>query len=251
MVLVTFQCNMVLILKPWVSNLRVSNPRSRYSRFLLLPNGQALRPAPGLGWHGRPVLAPLSATRPAISLSQLWTCQSCTLWQVTVAVHVPAQWQHGFPPRSVQARRRRRPGGQSAREGSTVWSCTPFAHGSNAVCMWTARWRRLPSWREDLSGSTPVGSALKTHGTGLCVMRWPALHRSPDRHGTCPKVQAVIVDVALQSKADKPVSSGFVAGLQAQCRVCHSSSFILEAMSEVLRTSSTSFNSVHHAHEGP
>jgi hypothetical protein len=31
---------------------------------------------------------PTVATRPAISLNQLWTCQSCTLWQV--AVHVPA-----------------------------------------------------------------------------------------------------------------------------------------------------------------
>jgi hypothetical protein len=58
----------------------------------------------------------------------------------------------------------------------------------------------------------------------------------------------VIVDVTPQSKANKPVSSGFVAGFAIPANSVVSS---LKQCLNFFGTSITSSNSVHHGREGP
>ena len=81
-------------------------------------------------------------------------------------------------------------GDPSARGGPTVWSRAPFGTSNQRCLACEGHGDAHCRPGEDSSGSTPVGSALSTHGNQPIVTRADPHHAySPDRHGTCPKVQ--------------------------------------------------------------
>ena len=84
-------------------------------------------------------------------------------------------------------------GDPSARGGPTVWSRAPFGTSNQRCLACEGHGDAHCRPGEDSSGSTPVGSALSTHGNRPIVSRAdPHYAYRPDRHGTCPKVQVLM-----------------------------------------------------------
>ena len=82
-----------------------------------------------------------------------------------------------WTPHYAQARRRRRPGGPSARGGPTVWSRAPFGTSNQRCLACEGHGDAHCRPGEDSSGSIPVGSALNTSG--------PAHVSCADLHYAC------------------------------------------------------------------
>ncbi len=153
-------------------------PRSRYSRTgHVTPSPEQsraqARTRTRIKWPTRP--GATAATRPATSLSQLWTASAAPY----------GRWPCSCPRRDdmdspYTTRKPDAAAGRAARQrvevplfGPAATPARRLAHRTNAV--WHVNGTATPTAAailgEDSSGSTPVGSALNTYGSGPCVMR--------------------------------------------------------------------------------
>jgi len=136
------------------------SPRSRYS-------GRPGLPTPGpdnAANHSRHLCC--RATSLTSPKCQLWTCQSCT--NPAGAEFEPEPLQHGPPLRYAG------PDPSGPDRQASVWRChclarAPFAHRINAVCILNGTATPTAVLGEDLSGSSPDGSAFNTHGPFLVL----------------------------------------------------------------------------------